>query len=376
MTWITRFATTLSFLKDALDVIFKLSPLSLGASGLLIWSYLHTIGWGGIFSESAMSVAGLAYLFVAAVLLAILLNLMFVLPSMFIMALAQYYDAGQLFPKKAVAASGIALMTWLISFGVIAHIPELSPWWAVAIPFVITGGFGLRNRTELGASSGPTTSTRVTMKALCFSMLAVGAILSTIFTLQVTFSIGSQLGRMDTLSEVLIFIICVLLGGLGTAPGLAYLHKRSVQTDAVPARKAALMALLFVAYVVFGLAITVRPVHLMVLRAAGIYSDVPVTFLISDSKLEPALTAAGLSITHGTGMSTVDAYVRFRFSGVRVLCKTSLAAAAKEAHAQNITPAKAGKVGESAASREAAAAAALGAHCIQMSATELRELRR
>jgi hypothetical protein len=125
--------------KDTLDVGWKLAPLAFLPAGLLLWVYLRSIHWTGLFQDSAMSVSGLVFLFVAALLLAFAVLLQFVVPSVLLICTVSGYAQDRFMPKYVANIYRWALVGWLVGVSLIIWWDNSNgKWIALALPIVMS----------------------------------------------------------------------------------------------------------------------------------------------------------------------------------------------------------------------------------------------
>lgn len=321
---------TLGILKDALEVAWKIAPVALVPAGLLLWSYLQSVGWIGLFNESAMSGSGLIFLVLAGIIFVFSAIFLFVVPSLLIVCTAHYFDLDKEIPKEAAQLYLIMLLAW---FGIlfVAFLVEspLPPWVMFGIPVLIGMPYVWAKRDKLDIDGSGTVWTLWSYwKVPGLPAMATFAISGTAFPILLALKIGGQFKGLSNLEEVFVIAMCLLVTLIGTIPGLVYLNMRTSHTGNQRPLKMAFGAVFFVSYVILSAAAFLPPVRSNFLKGAGVYSDSLTSFQVVNKELEFALTAAGMKVTPVDESRTVEAYVRYRFGGVKLLCRDSFDPAA------------------------------------------------
>jgi hypothetical protein len=103
-----------------------------------------------------------------------------------------------------------------------------------------------------------------------------------------------------------------------------YLNARTWNVGVYRPLKLGLLGAFFSSYVVLAIAAFSLPVSTTVLRLAGIYSNEIQTFAVLQQSLADASTTVGLTVRQVHNTTLVDAYVRYGFGGIRLLCRSPL----------------------------------------------------
>lgn len=308
---------------SALDVAWKVAPVSLVPAGLLLWSHLQSIGWISLFGESATSSSGLIFLVLAAIIFGLVTLLGFVLPSMFIVWTAHFYDLNHPIPKPALHLYAYALLTW---FGIllvdIIFQTSMPPWLLFAFPVVVGMVFVAYKRSELAISGvGTRWTLRDYWKVPALAVLAALAVSVTTFPILIALNIGSQFKELSLAEEWLVVAMCFLVSLIGTIPGFIYLKLRTVHSGNQRPLKVAFAGVFLVLYMLVSALAFVPNVRSNFLRGAGVYSNDQTSFQILNKDLSFALTRAGMSVTKDAEQKSVEAYVRYHFGGIKLLCR-------------------------------------------------------
>jgi hypothetical protein len=144
-----------------------------------------------------------------------------------------------------------------------------------------------------------------------------------------------------------------------------YLNARTWNVGVYRPLKLGLLGAFFISYFVLAIAAFSMPVSATVLRLAGIYSNESQTFAVLQPSLADASTTVGLTVRQVRNTTVVDAYVRYGFGGIRLLCRSPFDPLAVSDEA--IKNAKRKRVQDPTIMQ--------GSGCVQASQGELRPLR-
>jgi hypothetical protein len=165
--------------------------------------------------------------------------------------------------------------------------------------------------------------------------------------------------------RLIAIVLCLVVTGLSLLPGFMYLNARTWNVGVYRPLKLGLLGVFFISYLVLAIAAFSLPVSATVLRLAGIYSNEIQTFAVLQPSLADASTTVGLTVRQVRNTTLVDAYVRYGFGGIRLLCRRPLDPLAVSEEA--IKDAKRKKAQDPTMIQ--------GAGCVQASPGELRPLR-
>jgi predicted RNase H-like HicB family nuclease len=353
-----------SIAKDTLDIAWKLAPLALFPAGLFPWAYLRTIHWTGLFQDSAMTLSGLTFLFIAALLLVIVVLLQFVVPSVFLIGTVTFHPQDKIIHKYIANIFRAALAGWVLSMGYVIWADSSNILLAVVIPFIASIMY-LSRYFWVQRKEAPTVKQSNAMwSGLGWSAAATFVMLTTSIPLVIILKIASHLS-IDKLWQTAIAIaICAGVAILSLAPGFIYLNMRTSSTSIYRPAKFAVGSIFFIFYVVaMGIAV-VAPVSSTVLRFSGIYNNEPRTYQVREPSLAPAFEAVGFKLDKSPELTLVHAYLRYGFGGYKLLCADSFdpssisVEAIKKARAEN----------------KPDPGIVAGSHCVSVSLNEVREV--
>ncbi|BEV14267.1 hypothetical protein HBDW_10550 [Herbaspirillum sp. DW155] len=341
----------LAIAKDTLDVAWKLAPIALLPPGLLIWVYLRSIHWEGLFLDSAMTVAGLAFLFLAALLLAFAILLQFAIPSLALIGIVSLHDAKKVISQEIASSFRWSMLGWIVAFFVSMFYDKglaITLLIALSVPMSVFFIRILLKHKELKKDPkkiGPHMTNLVWMAGAMLPMLA------TSFPLLIGFEVARKIPDIERWESLGIVVICIII--ISLLPGFVYLNLRTITTDRKSATKGAVIAGFGMSYVILMAAAFFAPVSSKVLGFSGIYSNELWTFQVREPSLSSALKTAGFTLQTSSEkdvsldpqrpseLTFVEAYVRYGFGGIKLLCTkpfdpaTATAELVKEARKAN-----------------------------------------
>lgn len=356
--------------KDTLDVGWKLAPLAFLPAGLLLWGYLRSIYWSGLFLDSATAASGLVFLFVAAFLLAFAVLAQFAAPSLILIATVSgspYQD--QVIPKYVANIYYAALAGWFLGVSiVIFRNSSNGNWIALALP-IATSLFVLLMHMRKTFQSLPRGKNLFFWlgKNAWWSLTAAFAMGTTSLPLVIGLKIAGHVPNIEDWQAWAAILICVGISIVSLIPGLMYLGIRTASTSAYRAMKFAFGGAIFTSYIVISSIAFFAPISSTVLRLSGIYNNDLQTFQVREPTLTAAFSAVGLpiTITNKPDLTLVQARLRYGFGGVKLLCKEKFDPAAispdlrKKAHLE----------------KKPDPGFIAGSHCVPTYANEVREIR-
>lgn len=299
------------------------TPTALFGGILMLFAYLAPIGRLDLLQSAVASPDGLALLVMWAVLVSLSLAIMFFGSLWFIDAAASIYSQSKRIPKgmPTLLAAGDAV--WCVMFAAMLYLQTPSPnlWLAILSYFVLMVFCGAR--TQACAYQASRWQPKLRRAIQCR-----GASVGFLFAMAALLSLYAFLALLFVVpvieQEAIGFQTVLLLVGtfaptlfLGWAMFKAVARGRK-QEDV---RKA--LAFSVLGLTVVGLMSAASLVDARVLRALGVYSDLPERFVVASDDLIPSLKAAGFTVTDETGGAGVfSARVEFRFGDQLVLCAT------------------------------------------------------
>lgn len=363
----STFREDLVLVKDILEVAWKIAPVSLVPAGLVLWSYLASIQWTGLFYESAMSGTGLVFLVLGAIVMMFLLIAVFVVPSLLIILMSQSLEKAPIAPTEVVRLYRVTLVAWIASLLLLLIDNQLAFWVPVAIPLLCGTFYGLRRLNRLRhPTNGASRGLRAHVKVVGISSLATFSMCGAVFPLIITFNVGSQFQDLRGWQEIGAIIICIIASSIGTLPGFMYLDAKASRRSGVRPFKLAMMGFFTVAYGLAAVASMMAPIQSRFLNAVGIFNNTPTTYQILQPSLADAFEVAGIPIDRAKPTPTATAFVRYRFGATTLVCQapftpTETTSESKKLNEQ-VDPLKQRVVS--------------GAHCVPTAVGELREVRK
>lgn len=343
----------LAIVKDTMDVAWKLAPIALLPPGLLIWVYLRSIHWEGLFLDSAMTVAGLAFLFLAALLLAFAILLQFAIPSLALIGIVSLHDAKKVVSQEIASSFRWSMLGWIVAFvvsmfydkglGIILLI-------ALSVPVSV---FFIRSLLKYKELKKDPKKIGLHMANLVWVAGAMLPMIATSFPLLIGFEVARKIPDIERWESLGVIVICIIISIVSLLPGFVYLNFRTTTTDRKSATKGAVITGFGMSYVILMAAAFFAPVSSKVLGFAGIYSNELRTFQVREPSLSSSLKTAGFTLQTSSEKSVsldpqrpaeltfVDAYVRYGFGGIKLLCTkpfdpaTATAELVKEARKAN-----------------------------------------
>lgn len=312
-----------SMLKDTLDVSWKIAPITFLPAALFPWSYLKSIHWTSIFQSSAMTGAGLIYLFVAATLLAFAAVLQFALPSVMLIGTLSFYRLDRTIPKAVPRLYHWAMGGWLLGFAIIIGFDSSQAWILYALAFFSSSIFALVRRDDLGLRAKPGVWRHVSvLYSLFFAFVAMATMCMTSVPLLLVLHITARYVDGGFWEKLAGIGVCLVTTAISLLPGYMYMNARTWKVGVYQPAKLALLGAFFLSYIVLAGAMMFLSVSTTVLRLAGIYSNEMQTFEVLQPTLGGAANAAGLSVTDDGKLTLLRGYVRYDFGGTRLLCRT------------------------------------------------------
>lgn len=315
-----------SVVKDSLDIVWRIAPLTLLAAGLVLWDYLHEIGWPDLFRESALSVSSLLSLVLAAFILAVCFLAIFLAPSFMMVTTIQELRRNGLIQREVIRLYAGGVIGWLIGMLLIWQSADL--WWSLfAIPCAIVTFLGFADGRQRWRGSNFTDKLKHSLKIL---VLAVCATFTVAFTaLPLPFVMRFILNNPEQYSpsaQYWLFAASLIVTVIGLLPGYVYLAAITSSTaPAAPVRpvKPTLIAAGFISFMMMFFFFIFAPVSSFVLASTAVYSNEPASFQVLNPDLFKLMKATGLKTSVEDDLSVVQAYVRYNFGGVELLCASA-----------------------------------------------------
>lgn len=311
-------------LNDTLDAALKCTPFFSFPIGWILWSHLQSFGWGSLFTEAAIN--GITTLIGMAIAFAFAVYWSFVIPSVVAILAEQFYGTERTIPKELFRLQAWTLGVWIcIVFLISWHGELIPPWAALALPMLCAALYGERNKEKLGfTAANLSPKLPATVRVFLLAALATLAMCGTTFALLITMNIGTGFGDVKGWQMWMVMSLCIIIAMIGLIPGFVYLGTRTRHAGPAKSIKALLVASIIVALILFWFLLFLPQAQRMFLRAAGIYSEVRVTYQVVKTDLIPAFKAAGIKVEEQGPMSTVTACLRYNFAGIKLLCSGPL----------------------------------------------------
>jgi len=332
--WVDRTKEAVSFAKDLLDVVLKLSPLGLIPPAMMLALYLRRMGWSELLLESLGSASGLITLLGYVSLFMLLSMMQFCLPSAAVAPLSkllghQKQDARLRIPMTLLCL-GLPFV-WSASFGVCVlqwpNLGALSPLIATLVALIADVAIVIWLKMRMSSSEG-WKSYLIPSRLLgigAFSLL--GALFSVFPLLVLIRAVEKQ--SMSNDHPILVLLGCAIVSAFGVLPGFL---KTMVELSGQTSRQAAMAtlgALLGVGYIVGAIVWAVTPVSAYVLAASGVYSSHASVYQLRKPELAAAFRAAHMPVyaAHRSEVASVEspafvgAFLRYNFGGAKLLCK-------------------------------------------------------
>lgn len=342
-----RILRGMSFIKDLLEIILKVSPLALVAPAMTVWLYLRKLGWSELFGESVGSLPGLLALLVGSILILIVFLLQVVLPSIFFGAAAEVLDDERPNPRLASARAQqlhfVPVLMWQLCFSVsVAYFPDAitSPLQlATAVSAVTAAAMAAKFREDLLPAS---TKQRITVMrqggntayylGYCALLMGVGIAFPIVISVASAASLLSLwwlTKDLNITSPAAFVVLCCGAGAISVVPGLAYL---GAKVERHPPRKLWLLTALAgggVLYAAIATAMFFAPISRQSFELAGVSDTQPHVYLLQNESILPSIRAVGIPTSStkeffpdGKEAVFVGAYLQFNFGGVKLLCRS------------------------------------------------------
>lgn len=319
-----NFSASLAIAKDVLEVAWKSSPFALLPAGMFIWLYLKSIGWTGLFFESAMTIAGLTYLILAGLTLFFSAVFLGLLPTIVIVGLVEAQYARRLVPKELANMAWMGLLSWIIMYCVIVQVEfEFTPL-CFLFPVLLAALYGAGKLDGLGIAIRAHAKLRdyavAVVKLLVMAVLAAFATGVIAFGLSLIFSRMPLAASPSNIEQALAFVASLLFAGFGAIPGIAYLKMRSKHARRREPAKAIMVGVLIVFYLVLMATAYLPSTRTFFLQITGIMGTHVSTFQVLDDELAQALKAAGMQVSEDGELKFVSAFVRYQFGNTKLIC--------------------------------------------------------
>lgn len=355
---LNRLAVYLSLMKDALEILWKVAPLMLFYPGVMLLLFLKQCDWPELFTESALSVPGLSYIFSVGLAFLGVMVLSLILPSVLTVGINFSSVKMPLLRETVMPMYVGAYLGWCLAL-LTSVVLDLPYYYLLAGPPLGASIFAVRLVLKSGRGANakmPSIWTYIgrILEASVAVVLSSFGILALINLMPP--SEGTNLAR-----DLIYVVVWMFISGLGLAPGLNYLLARSKREGHIEPLKSAMLGVFFVTFVMlYGLAGFV-PVSTKLLEEAGIFSDQKAYFQITGEQISPALKGAGFQVNALGDSEFVSGYARYSLGGVRLLCMDPL----EQRRDPFANPAP------NDAQRHSARLIA-GSHCLRTSLTDLR----
>jgi hypothetical protein len=360
--WVRHLASwseAISVVKDSLDIMWRISPLTLLPAGLILWAYLHEIGWPDLFRDSALSVSSLLSLVLAASVLMVSFLAIFLAPSFVMVATIQELHRNGLIQREVIIFYAGAVVGWVLGMLFIWQSAEF--WWTLFfIPCVIVAALGLAIERQRWQGAAFADKMKRFLKILVLAGCATFTVAFTAFPLP--FVMRSVLNHPKQYSDVvqyLLFLVSIVVTVIGLLPGYVYLASitSSSASSARPV-KPTLAAAGFISFVMLFAILLFAPVSSFLLTSTAVYSNELASFQVLNPDLFKLMKSTGLQTSSEHDLSVVQAYVRYNFGGVELLCASAY------------SPIKSGELKEKGADLHPA-----GLDCVRTQSSELRRFR-
>jgi hypothetical protein len=359
--WVKRLALSkdlVSVVKDGLDILWRIAPLTLLAAGLLLWSYLREIGWPDLFRDSALSASGLLFLVLAAFVLAVTFLAIFLAPSFIMVTTIQELHRKGLVQRDVIRLYAGGVVGWTL--GMLCIWQSASLWWTLAvIPLAIVTAMGLVRARTRWRGMDFANRFKTFMQILMFAGCATFSVAFTAFPLP--FVIRFVLNNPEEytlLAQYGFFVLSVIVTVIGLLPGYVYLAALTSSATRTGPVKPTLAAAAFLSFLILFVIWIFAPVSSLLLTGTAVYSNEIASFQVTNTDLFKLMKAGGLKVETKDDMSIVRAYVRYNFGGVELLCTTPY------------VPKSPGKVPQAGTDPHPA-----GAGCVRTQSSELRRFR-
>jgi hypothetical protein len=350
-----------SVVKDSLDIMWRIAPLTLLAAGLVLWTYLHEIGWPDLFRESALSVSSLLFLVLAAFILAVCFLAIFLAPSFMMVTTIQELRRNGLIQREVIGLYAGGVIGWLLGMLLMWQSADL--WWSLfVIPCAIVTFIGFAKGRQRWLVSNFADKLKQVLKILVLAVCATFTVAFTAFPLP--FVMRFMLNHPEQYSpsaQYLLFAVSLVVTVIGLLPGYVYLA--TITSSTAPAAlvrpvKPTLVAAGFISFMMLFAFFMFAPVSSILLTSIAVSSNEPASFQVLNPDLFKLMKATGLETSTEHDLFVVQAYVRYNFGGVELLCGSAY------------TPKKPGELKEKGEDLHPA-----GLDCVRAQSSELRRFR-
>jgi len=319
--------------KDTLDVAWKFIPVSLFFPAVMLWTYLHKIGWDKLFSDVVVTIPGFIVIIVASCLLLFGIFLQFCIPSILTGPAATFFEEKQGHTKKVAVLHLLPPVVWFTALTVLAILCDFSSWIVMLGSTLLTVVSAIGSAIVFRRSLLPIrdkakdASVKPWVAVLLLSLCPTLAAMATSAPLLLCVSLVSA-AKMPNWLSALFFWGCGWLSMLGMAPGLAYLLAKVDGKSTYRAWRATAFMCVVVGYVVLSVILYFAPVSTVILRVAGVADQRPRIYQVLKPDLVPAMRAVGIFVapvkptSYNGEQATffISAFSRFSFNNVELLC--------------------------------------------------------
>jgi hypothetical protein len=315
-----------SMVKDSLDIVWRVAPLTLLPAGLVLWVYLHEIGWPDLFRESALSISSLLSLVLATFILTVCFLALFLAPSFMMITTVQELHRNGLIQREVIRLYAGGVIGWLIGMLLIWQSANL--WWSLfVVPCVIVTFLGLANGRQRWRGSNFADKLKQIVKILVVAVCATFTVAFTALPLPFVMRfVLNNPGQYSPSAQYLLFAASLIVTMIGLLPGYVYLATITSPTSpAAPARplKPTLVAAGFISFMMMFAFFLFAPVSSFVLASTAVYSNELASFQVLNPDLFKLMKSTGLKTSDEDNLSVVQAYVRYNFGGVELLCASA-----------------------------------------------------
>ncbi|MCK4153504.1 hypothetical protein [Ralstonia pseudosolanacearum] len=345
------FRDQLSLYKDFLDAIIKTGVVSLPIPAILIYNYLKLVGHQDLFAASVLSLSGLSALLQIFLLLWVVITLCILMPSgilggtlggtrsnfpakgipVFVLlssviwatfyAIAGYFDDGATpLTWRYWTSAALAVIVIWITLGALAW---WSPSWMNVVPRseFNTDDWSRKLQRRPARVAGILRAIFLHRAWRCFWVATtfVGAGLYAVLAIYVVSTLADSWDLPKhgwKVSAILFFIILASF-----LPGAFYLKVRAAEGSHGSALKTALLATLAITYAAVFYGTSVEPIALVAMKAMGVIDNTPRTYEVIKADERPVYQALGYRPQSGDRF--VQAFIRFQFGDVKLICPKS-----------------------------------------------------
>jgi len=334
--WLDRFKEFVALTKDVVEVLLKISPAAFFPPALMLWSYLRGIGWGEVFLDSVGSIPGLVTLLAAALLLLFALFLQFCLPSLLLMPAAAQLDTSKTAEKielrHLAVLNLLPALAWTLIFAIVSWNIANAGYLAVvgsflgALAAAVLAALMMRKRFVPEDTKG---RWKILMRLFAVAAFPIlGSFASSSSLIAAIWVVEYQ--PFSTSSPVVVLIICCLISVVGLVPGVIYLDSHASNQSMSKTMVNTIAAAAGVGYFVVSSALFFAPVGSATLHMAGVTELSRKVYQVLKPELVYAMRAVHLPVyevkrnakSSEPPVFFVDAYLRFNFGGIKLLCAT------------------------------------------------------